>query len=60
MRGRSPQIIAMWTLPESEAAPLENHLLVCRKCRDRLEVEIEFVAAMKAAAAKIRDSGTGE
>jgi hypothetical protein len=45
---------------ESEAAPLENHLLVCRKCRDRLEVEIEFVAAMKAAAAKISQGGTGE
>ena len=33
---------------------------VCSACRDRLEFTDEFVAAMRAAAAKIRESGTGE
>src|ERR1035437_2363359 len=61
MRGRSPQIIAMWTLPESEAAPLENHLLVCRKCRDRLEATDAYVVAMRSASAtKIRQRGKGD
>jgi hypothetical protein len=47
----------MWTLPESEAAPLENHLLVCRKCRDRLESTEQYVAAMRSAAGKFRENG---
>jgi hypothetical protein len=44
----------METLPEAESVTLEEHLLVCQSCRDRLEAEAEFVTAMRAAAAKIR------
>ena len=45
---------AMQTLHEPEAGPLEEHLLVCNECRDRLDVEIEYVTAVRGAAAKIR------
>jgi len=31
--------------------PLEDHLLICPGCRDRLEATDEYVAAMKSAAA---------
>ena len=41
---------AMRTLPEPEAGPLEEHLLIYSECRDRLESTDEFVATMKAAA----------
>ena len=44
----------MQTLSEPEAGPLERHLLVCGECRDRLDAEVEFVAAMREAAVKIR------
>lgn len=50
----------MRTLPESACAALEEHLLMCSDCRDRLEPTDEYVAAMKAAAAKIREFGEGE
>lgn len=43
---------AMRTLPESACAALEEHLLVCPSCRDRLTATDEHVAAMKAAAKK--------
>jgi hypothetical protein len=49
--------LAMQTLPEPEAGPLEQHLFVCGECRDRLDAEIEFVTAMSKAAAK---SGNGD
>ena len=45
----------MQTLPEPESGPLEEHLLICGECRDRLDAEIEFVTAMRSAAAKIRE-----
>jgi hypothetical protein len=45
---------AMQTLPEPEVGPLEQHLLICGECRERLDAEIEFVVAMRGAAAKIR------
>jgi hypothetical protein len=48
------ELYAMQTLPDSEVGFLEWHLVICQSCRDRLEVEIEFVTAMREAAAKIR------
>jgi hypothetical protein len=51
---------AMRTLPESSCAALEEHLLICEDCRERLDSEIEFVTAMRSAAArtiKERDGG---
>jgi hypothetical protein len=52
---------AMRTLPDSEAGPMEEHLLICcSECRDRLRATDQYVAAMKTAAGKIRQSGTGE
>jgi hypothetical protein len=42
------------TLPDSESGPLVEHLQVCESCRERLDAEIEFVTAMRGAAAKIR------
>ena len=45
---------AMRTLPEQEIGPLEEHLLICSACRDRLQGTDEYVAAMRAAAGKIR------
>jgi hypothetical protein len=48
---------AMQTLPDSETGPLEEHLLVCGDCRDRLDDEIEFVTAMREAAVTIRLEG---
>jgi hypothetical protein len=51
---------AMRTLPAPESGRLDEHLLICELCRDRLESTDEYVAAMKAAAEEIRESGTGE
>lgn len=45
---------AMQTLPEVETGPLGEHLLVCQQCRDRLQSEIDYVTAMRGAAAQIR------
>jgi hypothetical protein len=42
-------------LPDSEAAPLEEHLLICLDCAERLLAELEFVAAMRGARAQIRE-----
>jgi len=50
---------AMRTLPAAQVESLEEHLLICGGCRDRLTAADEYVAAMKAAA-KIKESGTGE
>ena len=38
----------------SESGPLEEHLLVCSECQDWVQAEIDFVTAMRAAAAEIR------
>jgi hypothetical protein len=43
-----------------ESDHMEEHLLICEDCQDRLESTDEFVATMKAAAGKIRESGEGE
>jgi hypothetical protein len=47
---------ALQTLPESDAGLLEEHLLICQSCRDRLQTEIDYVMAMSGAAAKIGGS----
>ena len=47
---------AMESLRGSESEPLEEHLLVCPGCRERLDAELEFVAVMRGAAAKIREA----
>lgn len=49
--------LAMQTLPDAQIGPLENHLLFCDEYRDRLQAEIEFMAAMREAAVKIRCEG---
>ena len=49
----APERYAMETLPESEIAALEMHLLVCEACQDRLKHLDEFIAALCAAARKI-------
>lgn len=41
---------AMRTLPAPEVESLEEHLLICAECRDRLQATDEYVAAMTAAA----------
>jgi hypothetical protein len=46
---------AIQTLPESESGPLEEHILICPDCRERLQAEIDFVTAMRRATAEIRD-----
>jgi hypothetical protein len=42
---------AMRTLPVSACATLEEHLLICSECRDRLESTDQYVMAMKLTAA---------
>ena len=51
---------AMQTLPDSESRPLEEHLVMCQSCRERLDETEQYVAAMRSAAAKIEDNGKGE
>jgi anti-sigma factor RsiW len=41
---------AMGAFPEPEAGPLEEHLLICAGCQDRLQATDDYVAAMRAAA----------
>jgi anti-sigma factor RsiW len=41
---------AMGAFPEPEAGPLEEHLLICTACQDRLQATDDYVAAMRAAA----------
>jgi hypothetical protein len=52
-------MVAAWTLPAPESERLEEHLLICSECLDRLNATDEYVAAMKAAG-KIRKGGKGE
>ncbi|MCL5742619.1 MAG: hypothetical protein M1541_01640 [Acidobacteria bacterium] len=47
-------------LVDTEAAPIEEHLLVCAECRDRLTGWDDYIAAMrKAMRALSTASGTG-
>ena len=43
------ELYALRRLAEEDEAPLEEHLLICGKCRDRLEEMDEYVAAMREA-----------
>ena len=45
---------------QSESGPLEEHLLACESCRERLDETEQYVAAMRSAAAKIEDCGKVE
>jgi predicted anti-sigma-YlaC factor YlaD len=54
------ELYAMRTLPAPESELLEEHLLICSACRDRLTATDGYVAAMRSAAAKIRMTGKGE
>jgi hypothetical protein len=51
---------AMRTLSAPGVESLEEHLLVCAGCRDRLQATDEYVAAMHSAAVTIRHGGKGE
>jgi hypothetical protein len=51
---------AMRSPPAPESERLEEHLLVCAGCQDRLTATDQYVAAMRSAAAAIRRSGTVE
>jgi hypothetical protein len=48
---------AMHTLRASACATLEEHLLICSECRERMDAEMEFLAAMKSAAVSFRKQG---
>ena len=41
-------------IPGTESGPLEEHLLICLECQDRIQSEIDFVIAMRSAAANSR------
>lgn len=43
-------------LPETEVAPIEEHLLVCAACQDRLQATDLFVATIRHV---LRTSGAG-
>ena len=51
---------AMKTLNVADLDRLDDHLLVCPECRKRLGETERYVLAMRAAAARLRESGTGE
>ena len=38
-----------------ESGPLVDHLLICSECQERLDAEIDFVAAMREAAVTVRE-----
>ena len=42
----------MWTLPDAEIGPLEQHLISCWLCELRLAETDEFITATRAAAAR--------
>ena len=43
----------MKTPPEAELGRVEEHLLICHECQNRLQAMDEYVTAMKSAAAEI-------
>jgi hypothetical protein len=47
---------AAQTFPESELGPMEEHLMTCPNCLERLQAEIEFVPAMRDGAVTIREA----
>jgi hypothetical protein len=38
---------AMGTLSDAEQTPLEEHLLICSFCQDRLQLEDDFIAGLR-------------
>lgn len=48
------ELYSLNSLPEPGLARVEEHLLVCAACRERLEERDAYVAAMRAAAARAR------
>jgi hypothetical protein len=56
----SAKKISNGTLPKADLERLEDHLLICSECGDRLDQTKRYVAAIRAAAARIRERGTGE
>jgi anti-sigma factor RsiW len=42
------ELYLMGRLTEMEIAPLEEHLLTCEECRNRLEGTETYIAAMRA------------
>jgi anti-sigma factor ChrR (cupin superfamily) len=44
---------AMGTLHEAHVAKVEEHLLICHGCQDRLKATDEYIAAMRRAAEKL-------
>ena len=50
---------ALGMLPASVCEVLEEHLLVCSDCQDRLKVTDEYLAPMKLAAASVRTERKG-
>jgi anti-sigma factor RsiW len=43
------ELYSLGRLDESQLAPVEEHLLICHDCQDRLEGIDEFVAALRSA-----------
>jgi hypothetical protein len=52
------ELHALKQLPESEREPLEEHLLVCEECRQRLDKTEDYVAAMQQALTEIQQEST--
>ena len=50
---------AMGKMSAEETERIEEHLLVCEPCRDRLEETREFTAAMQSASAEVRRRDRG-
>ncbi len=46
------ELYALDRLADDKAAPVEEHLLVCEQCRERLSGLDEYVKAMRAALSK--------
>lgn len=44
----------MSTLTRRRIAALENHLLTCPECQERLQAETDFVTAISGAATQVR------
>jgi len=45
---------SLGTIPEEESARLEEHLLICESCRQRLSESDDYVSSMQHAAAELR------
>lgn len=48
------ELYSLGTLPDPELVPVEEHLLICSSCQDRLRETDEYVQAMREAAAEYR------